>query len=334
MSEMIWLGIETSCDDTSVAVVRDGREIMSNLISSQIDVHRLYGGVVPEIASRKHLENINPLMAEALAEAGIGWGDVDAVAVSHGPGLIGSLIVGVAAAKAASAMLSVPLVGVNHLPAHIYANFLGEETPALPAVALLISGGHTCLAVMESHGRFKFLGETRDDAVGECYDKAARIMGLPYPGGPHIDRLAKEGDGKAIRFPRPYMNESRYEFSFSGLKTAVLQHVKRNPDCSVPDVCASLQESIADVLVRKTMNAAKEFGIKTLLIAGGVACNSRIRERFGEECRRRSMRLFVPPPVLCTDNAAMVACCAHYEYMGGKRSDLSLDAVPTLSWIE
>lgn len=329
---MIWLGIETSCDDTSAAVVKDGKEILSNLISSQIDTHKLYGGVVPEIASRKHLEAINPLINEALARAGKEWSDIDAIAVSCGPGLVGSLLVGVSAAKAAAAMLDVPLVGVNHLPAHIYANFLRDNPPELPAAALLISGGHTCLAVMEAHGRFRFLGETRDDAVGECYDKSARIMGLPYPGGPEIDRLAKQGNRKAIHFPRPYLNESKYEFSFSGLKTAVLQYVKKNPDFSMPDVCASLQESIADVLARKTMDAAEEFGLKRLLIAGGVACNSRIREKFAKECERRGMDLFIPPPILCTDNAAMAACCAHYEYMNGKRSDLSLDASPALSW--
>lgn len=329
---MIWLGIETSCDDTSIALVKDGKDILANLISSQIDIHKIYGGVVPEIASRKHLETINPLIQEALNIANIGFEDIDAIAVSNGPGLIGSLLVGVAAAKTLATTLNIPILAVNHLPAHIYANFLEDPIPELPALALLISGGHTCLAVMEEHGKFKFLGETRDDAVGECYDKSARVMGLPYPGGPEIDRLAKEGDGKAIKFPRPYMSESKYEFSFSGLKTAVLQYCRKNPDFNLPDTCASLQEAISDVVVRKTLNAMKDFNLKRLMIAGGVACNSGIRQKFESECKKRNFEFFRPRPILCTDNAAMVACCAYHEYNCGKRSDLLLDVYPSASW--
>ena len=329
---MIWLGIETSCDDTSIAIVNNGAEILVNLISSQTNIHSLYGGVVPEIASRKHLETINPLIEEALKRGGLSWKDIDAAAVSYGPGLTGSLLVGIAAAKTISALLDIPLVGVNHLPAHIYANFLSDETPELPALALLISGGHTCLAIMKDHCDFQLLGETRDDAVGECFDKAARIMGLPYPGGPEIDKLAKIGNRKAVAFPRPYLKEYPYEFSFSGLKTAVLQYCKQIPDFYINDACASLQEAVSDVLARKTVQALKEYNLKTLLIAGGVACNSRLRERFQEECKKRDAKLFIPPPVLCTDNAAMAACLAHYKHMKGIKSDLSLDAVPGLSW--
>ncbi len=329
---MLWLGIETSCDDTSVALVEDGKKIAANLISSQIDIHKLYGGVVPEIASRKHLETINPLIEQALLKAGASWQDIDAVAVSNGPGLIGSLLVGVAAAKAIAATLSIPIVGVNHLPAHVYANFLGENDIELPAIVLLVSGGHTCLADMRSHGDFELLGETRDDAVGECFDKAARILGLPYPGGPEIDRLAKTGDSGKIKFPRAFLNEDGYEFSFSGLKTSVMQYCKKNEGFDISDVCASFQESIVDVLVKKTIRAVKEKKHRHLLLAGGVACNSRLRIKLKEACEKSGIELHLPPPVLCTDNAAMVACCAHYDFLRGVKDDLSLNASPIMTW--
>ena len=329
---MIWLGIETSCDDTSVAIVKDGTQILANLISSQIDIHKLYGGVVPEIASRKHLETINPLMNAALSQAELKWSDIDAVAVSNGPGLIGSLLVGVSAAKAISALLDVPILGINHLPAHIYANFLGESEIQLPAVALLISGGHTCLVNMLAHGHFELLGETRDDAAGECFDKSARILGLPYPGGPEIDRLAQKGNAEKIKFPKAFIHEDNYEFSFSGLKTAVMQYCKKNPDFMIEDVCASLQKAIADVLVAKTLKALKATRNKTLLLAGGVACNSQIRKSLREIAEKHNIDFHMPPPVLCTDNAAMIACLAHYDYQRGVRNDLGVDASPIASW--
>ncbi len=329
---MIWLGIETSCDDTSVAVVKNGREILSNLISSQTDIHKIYGGVVPEIASRKHLENLNPVIEQALIKAKINWKDVEGVCVSNGPGLIGSLLVGVSAAKTISALLDIPLVGVNHLSAHIYANFLHYGEIELPAIALLISGGHTSLVKMSDHGAFELLGETRDDAAGECFDKAARIMGLPYPGGPEIDRLSKTGDKSKIKFPKAFWNDNSYEFSFSGLKTAVMQYYRKNPDECINDICASLQEAVADILVRKTINAAKNYKINQIMIAGGVACNSAVREKLTEECSKNKFQLLLPPPVLCTDNAAMVATCAHYDYERGIRDTLSLDASPIMSW--
>lgn len=329
---MIWFGIETSCDDTSVAIVKDGKHILANLISSQIDIHKLYGGVVPEIASRKHLETINPLMETALLQAGLKWPDIDAIAVSNGPGLIGSLLVGVSAAKALAALLNIPILGINHLPAHIYANFLGSADIKFPAVALLISGGHTCLVNMTSHGCFELLGETRDDAAGECFDKSARILGLPYPGGPEIDHLAQRGDAEKIKFPKAFINEDNYEFSFSGLKTAVMQYCKRNPDFLIEDVCASLQRAIADVLAAKTLKALKSTGNKTLLLAGGVACNSQIRKSLGSIAEKYNIDFHMPPPVLCTDNAAMIACLAHYNYQRGMRDDLALDASPIASW--
>lgn len=329
---MIWLALETSCDDTSVAVVEDGRRILSNLISSQINLHRKFGGVVPELASRKHLDNINPLMAQALKEGGIGWDDIGAVAVANGPGLVGSLLVGVAAAKTIAAVKGIPLAGVNHLSAHIYANFLGEPQPELPAVCLLVSGGHTSLALMEAHGRFTLLGETRDDAAGECFDKAARILGLPYPGGPEIDALAKQGNAEAVRFPRPYLGNDSFEFSFSGLKTAVMQYCKKNEGFNIHDVCASFQEAVVDVLLKKTFAAARAAGVGRILLAGGVACNSRLKEKFRAEAEKQGTELHIPAPVLCTDNAAMVACCAYYNSRRGLADDLTLDANPLLSW--
>lgn len=325
---MLWLGIESSCDDTSVALVRDGRELLASLTASQVDIHKIYGGVVPEIAGRKHLENINPVLAQVLEKGKVTFKDIDAVAVSNGPGLIGSLLVGVAAAKAVSALLEIPLLGVNHLDAHVYANFLHAPEIELPAIVLLVSGGHTCILQMNSHEDIELLGETRDDAAGECFDKAARIMGLPYPGGPVMDSLAESGDENLIKFPKPFWNDEGYEFSFSGLKTSIMQYCKKHPDYNINDVSASFRKAVVEVLVRKCFKAVKDRGMKTVLIAGGVACNSKLRRRMREEADARGVKFYLPPPSLCTDNAAMVATCAHYAYRSGKISNLHMDAYP------
>ncbi|MDQ7824468.1 MAG: tRNA (adenosine(37)-N6)-threonylcarbamoyltransferase complex transferase subunit TsaD [Candidatus Eremiobacteraeota bacterium] len=317
-----------------MALVEDGATIIANLISSQVALHEKFGGVVPELASRKHLEVVNPLVDEALKSSGLAWRHLGGIGVSHGPGLIGSLLVGVATAKAMAGLLGIPLVGVNHLAGHVYANFLVNPSLPLPCLCLLVSGGHTALVIMREHGRFELLGETRDDAAGECFDKSARILGLPYPGGPEIDRRARSGDHRAIKFPRAFLEEDSLEFSFSGLKTAVKYFVKNTPPGhhSMEDVCASLQHAIVDVLVRKSLLALEQTGIRRLMLAGGVACNSSLSARLGEESRRRNFELSIPPPVLCTDNAAMVACAAWYDFKRGREWSLFLDANPNLTW--
>jgi N6-L-threonylcarbamoyladenine synthase len=302
-----------------------------NLISSQISLHERFGGVVPELAGRKHLEVINPLLEEALKSAGLTWKHLGGVAVSYGPGLIGSLLLGVAAAKVIAGLLSIPLVGVNHLEGHIYANFLHDPSISPPCLCLLISGGHTALISMLGHGSFHLLGETRDDAAGECFDKAGRILGLPYPGGPAIDRLAMSGGPTSIAFPRAMLDDS-LEFSFSGLKTSIMHFVKSGgrEKYSINDICASFQESIIEVLVRKSMRALKKTGFGGIMLAGGVACNSRLREVLLLQSREKGFRFNCPPPVLCTDNAAMIAATAHYMYERGITSTLELDALPNL----
>ncbi len=309
------LGVETSCDETAVAVV-DDLKLLSNVLASQHEIHGRFGGVVPELASRAHLERLNPITEEALQRAGIGWRDVEAVAVTRGPGLVGALLVGLASAKAMSLALGVPLIAVNHLEGHIYANFLEHGPPAFPAVVLLVSGGHTMLVHMPEEHRYELLGQTLDDAAGEAFDKVARFLGLGYPGGPEVDRLARQGNPEAVRFPRAMAQSGDYDFSLSGLKTAVIRHVKAEREAGgetpVEDLAASFQEAVVDVQVQKTMAAAEEKRAATVLLGGGVVANARLRERMAAEAERRGVPLLVPPLELCTDNAAMIAGAARF----------------------
>ena len=323
------LGIETSCDETAAAVVRDGRDVLSSVVSSQVDLHARFGGVVPEIASRAHVELLTPVTAEALVEAGVGEGDVDAVAATIGPGLIGSLLVGVSAAKAMSLVWGVPFVGVNHLEAHFVASFLEEPDLELPLVVLLVSGGHTMLVELQEIGRYRLLGQTIDDAAGEAFDKVARFLGLGYPGGPAIDREAMSGDPEAIRFPRAMMDEG-LDFSFSGLKTAVINHVRKHPDVGTADVCASFQQAVVDVLVEKARRAAREVGAKGLALGGGVAANSQLREVFLDVCSEEGVHGFLPSRAMCTDNAAMVAAAGYYVLRDRGETPLDAPADPNL----
>lgn len=312
---MLVLGLETSCDDTSVALVRDGHQVLASLVSSQIRDHAVYGGIVPELASRRHTELLNPLIAQALSETGLAFADIDAVAVTQGPGLLGSLLVGVTAAQALGWALDVPVVGVNHLEAHLFANFLVEPDLKPPLLALLVSGGHTALIVMEDFGRYRLLGQTVDDAVGEAFDKVARMLGLPYPGGPPIDALAPTGDAQAFAFPQARL-DNPFDFSFSGLKTAVLYTVQKlEPPLPVADLAASFQRAAVGALVTKAARAAKETGLSTVILAGGVAGNRELRARLAERLAQQGGRLVVPPPALCTDNAAMIAARGYYQLL-------------------
>lgn len=333
MKEQIILGIETSCDETAVAVVKNGREILSNVVASQIESHKRFGGVVPEIASRHHVEQITIVLEEALKQAGISYDDIDAIAVTEGPGLVGALLIGVNAAKAISFAHGIPLVGVHHIAGHIYANRLLTELK-FPLISLVVSGGHTELVYMEEHGSFKVLGETRDDAAGEAYDKVARTLDLPYPGGPHIDRLAHEGE-PTIQLPRAWLEEGSYDFSFSGLKSAVINTlhnaVQRGENINPADLAASFQESVVDVLVTKTVQAAQEYDVKQVLLAGGVAANKGLRTRLEAAFQPLShIELVIPPLKLCTDNAAMIAAAGSILFEKGKRSDLKMNANPGL----
>ena len=331
---MIVLGIETSCDETAVAVVEDGRSIRSNLVSSQIDVHRRYGGVVPELASRAHVEVLNPLLEEALFQAGIRFEDLDGVAVTSGPGLIGALLVGLAAAKAVSLATGAPLIGVNHLEGHIYANFIEHGDPAPPYVCLLVSGGHTMLAYMPEEHRYEILGQTLDDAAGEAFDKIARFMGLGFPGGPPIDELARKGDPEAIRFPRAMAESGDYDFSLSGLKTAVIRHVRQERAAGreprPEDLAASFQEAVVEVEVQKTVAAAKEKRVGTILLGGGVVANSRLRELIQPAAAAEGIDVRYPSLALCTDNGAMIAAAGWSRLLRGERSPLDLGADPSL----
>jgi N6-L-threonylcarbamoyladenine synthase len=324
------LGIETSCDETAASVVVDAQNVLSSVVSSQVDLHARYGGVVPEIASRAHVELLTPVVAQALVEAGVEDGAVDAVAATIGPGLVGALLVGVSAAKALALVWDVPFVGVNHLEAHMYASFLEDPGLELPIVVLLVSGGHTMLVLMEGHGQYRLLGQTIDDAAGEAFDKVARFLGLGYPGGPAIDRLAMEGDPSAIRFPRAMLDDS-YDFSFSGLKTAVVNHVRKHPDVSTADVCASFQEAVVDVLVQKAGRAATAVGAKGLCLGGGVAANSLLRERFLDTCTEAGVHAFLPSRAMCTDNAAMVAAAAWWQLEREGATPLDVGADPNLT---
>ena len=323
------LGIETSCDETAASIVEDGRVVRSSVISSQIDLHARFGGVVPEIAGRAHLQVLPAVVADAVGEAGLDDADVDAVAVTIGPGLIGSLLVGVSAAKALSLVWDVPFVGVNHLEAHLYASLLAEPDLELPMLVLLVSGGHTMLVVMEDHGRLEVLGSTLDDAAGEAFDKVARYLGLGYPGGPAIDRLARDGDAEAIAFPRAVADRPT-DFSFSGLKTAVVNHVRRHPDAVTADVVASFQEAVVDVLVDKALAAAEDRGVPTVCLGGGVAANSRLRDRFVAACEAQGRAWSIPALDLCTDNAAMVAAAGHWQLHRAGATPLDIGADPSL----
>jgi N6-L-threonylcarbamoyladenine synthase len=323
------LGIETSCDETAAGIVEDGRRTLSSVVASQIDRHARFGGVVPEIASRAHLELINPVIAEALVEAGLDFDDLDAVAACAGPGLAGSLLVGVSAAKAIALAVGIPYVGVNHLEGHVYAAFLEEPDLEPPLAVLLVSGGHTMIVAMEAHGRYRILGQTVDDAAGEAFDKVARFVGLGYPGGPAIDRLATKGDPEALTFPRPMLAEG-YDFSFSGLKTAVINHVRKHPDVDLADLAASFQDAVVDVLVTKLLRAAEALGSATLVIGGGVAANSRLRTRLLDDAEKAGRRAFLPSPSLCTDNGAMIAAAAAWRLAADGPTGLDGGAVPGL----
>jgi len=322
------LGIETSCDETAAAVVADGTTVVSSVVSSQVDIHARYGGVVPEIASRAHVELLVPVVAQALVEAGIEGPDLGAVAVSVGPGLAGALLVGISAAKAYAMAWDRPFVGVNHMEGHLYASFLEDPDLAPPLVVLLVSGGHTMLVAMDDHGSYRLLGTTVDDAVGEAFDKVARVMGLGYPGGPAIDRVAVGGDPTAIAFPRPM--PQGFDFSLSGLKTAVIRYVRDHPDTPVADIAASFQAAVVDMLVDKSRRAVAEVGAKTLCIGGGVAANSLLRERILDLCITEGLGCFVPSRSMCTDNAAMIAAVAWWRYRSDGPTRLDVGAQPNL----
>jgi N6-L-threonylcarbamoyladenine synthase len=337
------LGIETSCDETAAAVVESGREILSNVVSSQIELHRVYGGVVPELASRSHLELIQTVVAQALAEAKTEFTEIGAVAATYGPGLASSLLIGLNAAKGIALSLGKPFVGINHIEAHLYSPMLAAKaTDALPMVSLVVSGGHTILAHSTAIGRHEILGQTLDDAAGEAFDKVAKLLGLGYPGGPEIDKLAKAGNPAAIAFPRSMLDDPSYNFSFSGLKTSVLYFLRRSalPGATgrefapgkalLHDICASFQEAVVDVLVGKTIRAAVQRAVNSVSASGGVSLNTRFRQRLTEECRQRGLRLLVAPPALCTDNAAMIAALAFHKLEAGERSDFSLDVAPSI----
>lgn len=335
--DIITLAIETSCDETSVAVMKNGREILSNIISSQIDIHRKFGGVVPEVASRKHIENINMIIQEALDEANIGFDDIDIVGVTQGPGLVGALLVGISSAKAIAYALNKPLVGVNHIEGHICANYIEYKDLEPPFTCLVVSGGHTYLIYVKDYTEYELYGRTRDDAAGEAFDKVARALGLPYPGGPVIDKLSKEGNPAAIDFPRVYLEQDSYDFSFSGLKTAVLNYLnerrQKGEEIIVEDVAASFQQAVIEVLVDKSIRLAKEKGTDKIAIAGGVAANEGLRQLMEKRGKEENIQILYPSRILCTDNAAMIGSASYFNYIKGKVSDLDLSVAPNLELI-
>ena len=332
--DVLILAIESSCDETAAAVVNNGREVLSNVINTQIAIHTEYGGVVPEIASRKHIENINPVIKKALEDAGVTLDDIDAIGVTYGPGLVGALLVGVAEAKAIAFAKNKPLVGVHHIEGHISANYVENKELEPPFVALVVSGGHTHLVKVNDYGEYEIVGRTRDDAAGEAFDKVARAIGLGYPGGPKIDKLAKEGNPDAIEFPRAHVDDAPYDFSFSGIKSAVLNYINsanmQGKEINHADVAASFQKAVVDALVSRAVRLAKECGMDKLAIAGGVASNSALRAAVQEECAKNNIKFYSPSPVLCTDNAAMIGAAAYYEYIKGVRHGYDLNAVPNL----
>ncbi len=332
--DVLILAIESSCDETAAAVVRNGREVLSNVISSQIDLHTLFGGVVPELASRKHIEKINQVIDRALADASVTLDDLTAVGVTYGPGLVGALLVGVAEAKAIAFAKDLPLIGVHHIEGHICANFIEHPELEPPFLCLIVSGGHTHLVMMKDYGEFEIIGRTRDDAAGEAFDKVARAIGLGYPGGPKIDKAAKEGDPHAITFPKARIEGSPFDFSFSGLKSAVLNYLNHakmmGENVNPNDLAASFQQAVVEALVSKTMLAAKEYGVDKIVLAGGVASNSALREGMAQACKKRGYQVYYPSPIYCTDNAAMIGSAAYYEYEKGARAGWDLNAVPNL----
>ena len=334
MKDRLILGIESSCDETAAAVVKNGRVVLSNVISSQIDLHTLYGGVVPEIASRKHIEKINQVIEEALKQAGATLDDLDGIGVTYGPGLVGALLVGVAEAKAIAYARRLPLIGVHHIEGHVSANYIEHPDLEPPFMCEIISGGHTHLVIVKDYGSFEILGRTRDDAAGEAFDKVARAIGLGYPGGPKIDKLSREGNPTAIAFPRAHVEEAPYDFSFSGLKSAVLNylnkcHMTQEAICEA-DVAASFQQAVVDVLVDTAIRAARDYHMTKLAIAGGVASNQSLRKAMAEACEMEKIEFYYPSPVFCTDNAAMIGTAAYYEFLKGTRHGLDLNAVPNL----
>ena len=333
MKRILTLGIETSCDETAAAILSGGREILSNVISTQIPVHQKFGGVVPEIASRRHIVNIMPVIDEAINKAGVELHEINQIAVTYGPGLVGALLVGVSAAKTLAFALKIPLIAVNHLEGHIFANFLSSPNLEPPFLALVVSGGHSSLIKMISYNEFELIGQTRDDAAGEAFDKIARVMNLPYPGGPQIDKLAKEGNPNAIDFPRAKVSD--FDFSFSGLKSAVLNYLNtaqmKGEEINKADVAASFQKAAIDSLVDKTIDAAKKFKMNKIVLAGGVAANSSLEENLRELCESNGMEFFFPSKILCTDNAAMIACRGYYQSLVKNFASLTLNAIPNLS---
>lgn len=334
MDDILILAIESSCDETSAAVVKNGREVLSNVISSQIETHKIFGGVVPEIASRQHIQAIDGVVSQALEQANVGFDDITAIAVTYGPGLVGALLVGLSHAKALAFALNKPLIPVHHIEGHIAANYIQDPDWEPPFVCMVVSGGHTHLVYIRDYDDFEILGRTRDDAAGEAYDKVARVIGLPYPGGPQIDRLSNEGDPFAIDFPRVTLESDTYDFSFSGLKSAVLNYINKakmkNEPVNDADVAASFQQAVIEVLVQKAMKACKEYGSGKLALAGGVSANKHLRAAMQAACDENGIKMCVPAPVLCTDNAAMIGSAGYYEYIKGKRADMSLNAYPGL----
>ncbi|MCD7909623.1 MAG: tRNA (adenosine(37)-N6)-threonylcarbamoyltransferase complex transferase subunit TsaD [Clostridium sp.] len=332
--DVLILAIESSCDETAAAVVKNGRTVLSNVISSQISTHTIYGGVVPEIASREHIKAVNYVIRRALAEAGVTLPEITAVGVTYGPGLVGALLVGVAEAKALAYAAKKLLIGVHHIEGHVSANFIEHPDLEPPFVCLIVSGGHTHLVIVKDYGKFEILGRTRDDAAGEAFDKVARAVGLGYPGGPKVDKTAREGNPNAIQFPRGKVDGSPYDFSFSGLKSAVLNHINHakmtGEEIHVPDLVASFQNSVVDSLVSRTVMAAKEYGYKQVAIAGGVASNTALRAAMEQACNKAGIRCCYPSPILCTDNAAMIGAAAYYEYLNGNIAGWDLNAMPNL----
>ena len=332
--DILILAIESSCDETAASVVRNGREVLSNIISSQIELHKLYGGVVPEIASRKHIEKMNQVIEAALAEAKVSLDDIDAIGVTYGPGLVGALLVGVAEAKAISYARKLPLVGVHHIEGHVSANYIEHPDLEPPFMCLIVSGGHTHLVIVKDYGEFEILGRTRDDAAGEAFDKVARAIGLGYPGGPKIDKLSQEGNADAVVFPKAKLEAGPYDFSFSGVKSAVLNHLNhcrmQNIKINEADIAASFQKAVVDTLVEKSMKAAEAYQMKKFAIAGGVASNQTLRAAMQKACERQGLTFYYPSPIFCTDNAAMIGTAAYYEYLRGTRHGWDLNAVPNL----
>ncbi|MEG0829941.1 MAG: tRNA (adenosine(37)-N6)-threonylcarbamoyltransferase complex transferase subunit TsaD [Anaerovoracaceae bacterium] len=332
--KLVTMAIESSCDETSVAILLDGREVLTNIIASQIEVHKVFGGVVPEIASRHHLDNVNRVLDEALKEANISLEEVDFIGVTYGPGLVGALLIGLATAKAIAFATGKPLVGVHHIQGHICANYITHKDLKPPFLALIVSGGHTNIVEVTDYNKCEVLGRTRDDAAGEAFDKVARVLGLGYPGGPLIDKFAKEGNPEAVKFKRVFLEKGSLDFSFSGIKTGVLNYINSEKqagrEINVPDVAASFQQAVLDVIVAKTVGAAVNLKRDKVVLAGGVAANSQLRTMFQEACKKEGIGLYYPEPILCTDNGAMIGCAAYYKYKEGMVDDLGLDAIPNL----